>query len=128
MAVLEGPWKIFSFFPFWALPKSNQGLYGLENKQDLFSEALVYRDCTTELSRERGSPKVWRGGSGNGERDGLFRTWNNRDLHFSLSQCPGTQEPHQRSPFPILAMEGMESLPLNNPWGSYWASLQWTSQ
>ena len=51
------------------------------------------------------------------ERGASFGTQNDGDLHFAPSQCPGIQKPHQRSPFPILAMGGMESPPLNSPWG-----------
>lgn len=52
-----------------------------------------------------------------GESSALSGTGNDGDLHFAPFQCLGTQEPHQRSPLPMLAMEGTESLPLNSPWG-----------
>lgn len=50
--------KLFSFFSLLCPPQEQSSLYALENKHALFSEAFVYRDCTAELSRERGSRKV----------------------------------------------------------------------
>lgn len=50
-----------------------------------------------------------------GDNGALSGTGNDGDLHFVPFQCLGTQEPHQSSRLPMLAMEGMESLPLNSP-------------
>lgn len=51
--------EFFSFFfsPFVPSTKAIKPVFP-RDEQALFSEALAYRDCISELSREGGSPKV----------------------------------------------------------------------
>lgn len=92
--------KLFSFFSLLCPPQEQSSLYALENKHALFSEAFVYRDCTAELSRERGSRKVWRGGNGNGERERCF-IWDSEWWRSPFCSLPVPRNPETSSKKPL---------------------------
>lgn len=47
----------------------------------------------------------------------FIRAWGWWRSSFCSIPCLGTQETHHKSPFPMLAMEGIEAPPSNSPWG-----------